>query len=144
MGNDVVLVIFRDGPGEKGFNPEVINSQFNREFSPFLFIVSLTFNHADVFCVVQPEGDGYRYVLLYQRVNSCFRYSHFSFFLFNRLAFSCKQGVNPSDPYLSPHTFPKTKEFREFLLSKCECPPPYNPVLSGRLTASFLKCSMRR
>jgi hypothetical protein len=42
LGNDVVLVVFRDG-GKIPFSPEHIASQFNH-----------------VFCVVQPEGAQYR------------------------------------------------------------------------------------
>ncbi|KAL6075929.1 GTPase-activating Rap/Ran-GAP domain-like protein 3 [Balamuthia mandrillaris] len=78
LGNDVVLVVFRDSDNNEPFNPEVIKSQFNH-----------------VFCVVQPEGDRYR------------------------VAFACKQGVRPNEPYLPyPPLFSKGKDFREFLLAK--------------------------
>ncbi len=74
LGNDVVLVIFRDA-GNTSISPEQINSQFNR----ILLIIFTLMNHSvfvictvlcklispqpyssDVFCVVQPEGNRYR------------------------------------------------------------------------------------
>eukprot|EP01088_Endostelium_zonatum_P017732 TRINITY_DN5381_c0_g1_i1.p1 TRINITY_DN5381_c0_g1~~TRINITY_DN5381_c0_g1_i1.p1 ORF type:complete len:735 (-),score=134.67 TRINITY_DN5381_c0_g1_i1:64-2184(-) len=78
LGNDVILILFKDSTSTQIFDPSSITSQYNH-----------------VFCVVQPENNDYR------------------------VAFTCKQGVHPSEPGLPrPALFQKDDKFKNWLLSK--------------------------
>eukprot|EP01117_Protostelium_nocturnum_P009158 TRINITY_DN327_c0_g1_i1.p1 TRINITY_DN327_c0_g1~~TRINITY_DN327_c0_g1_i1.p1 ORF type:complete len:652 (+),score=199.04 TRINITY_DN327_c0_g1_i1:107-2062(+) len=95
LGNDVVMLIYKDGDAVP-FDPRIIASQFNH-----------------VFCVVQPEGGGYR------------------------IQFANKFGVKPYSPAIEkPPLFEKDRSLRDFLLTKLingERAAMYAPDFRGTL-----------
>ncbi len=78
LGNDVVLLVFRDGPFTTPFRPSAIRSQFNRTrlFCDNNRLTLVAVGNEDVYLVVTPDyarmakhgpGKYYRYILQYMK-----------------------------------------------------------------------------
>ncbi|VDP32850.1 unnamed protein product [Soboliphyme baturini] len=105
IGNDIVTIIFQD-PGALPFNPRTMRSHFQH-----VFIIVRVSN---------PSTDNVRYRCGFANNQSLFYFNLLAYTkTYFRVAVSRCKGVAAFGPPIAHNTyFPKSREFREFLLTK--------------------------